>query len=90
MLLQVRCQGKEAIKRLSSGSWVSSQHHKTLFSHSFKVEEVLNGVEGMKMGDGEEEEDKQPRVTKAQKRRVKWTFPPQAHNLKQCNCSSSR
>ncbi|XP_070702615.1 deubiquitinase OTUD6B [Pempheris klunzingeri] len=36
-----------------------------------KVEEVLNGVENMKMEDGEEEEVKQPRVTKAQKRRDK-------------------
>lgn len=43
-----------------------------LLSHSFKVEEVLNGVERMKMGDGEQEEVKQPRVTKAQKRRVNY------------------
>lgn len=42
----------------------------SFLSHSFKVEEVLNGVESMKMGDGEKEEVKQPRVTKAQKRRV--------------------
>lgn len=43
-------------------------------SRSFKVDEVLNGVEGMKVGDDEQEEVKQPRVTKAQKRRVKRTF----------------
>ncbi|KAE8282033.1 OTU domain-containing protein 6B [Larimichthys crocea] len=36
-----------------------------------KVEEVVNGVETMKMEDGEQEEVKQPRVTKAQKRRDK-------------------
>lgn len=42
----------------------------SLLSFSFKVEEVLNAVESMKMGDGEQEEVKQPRVTKAQKRRV--------------------
>ncbi|XP_054462345.1 deubiquitinase OTUD6B [Anoplopoma fimbria] len=36
-----------------------------------EVEEVLNGVETMKMEDGEEDEAKQPRVTKAQKRREK-------------------
>ncbi|CAF99401.1 unnamed protein product, partial [Tetraodon nigroviridis] len=41
-----------------------------LASHT-KVEEVLNGVESMKMADGEQEEVKQPRVTKAQKRRDK-------------------
>lgn len=42
-------------------------------SDSFKVKEVLDEVESMKMGDGEQEEVKQPRVTKAQKRRVKWS-----------------
>ncbi|XP_075961569.1 deubiquitinase OTUD6B [Anarhichas minor] len=36
-----------------------------------EVEEVLNGVETMKVDDGEEEEGKQSRVTKAQKRRDK-------------------
>lgn len=40
----------------------------------YKVEEVLNGVETMKMEDGEEDEVKQPRVTKAQKRRVRSEF----------------
>lgn len=32
---------------------------------------MLNGVEALKVEDGEEEEVKQPRVTKAQKRRVR-------------------
>ncbi|XP_069032897.1 deubiquitinase OTUD6B [Embiotoca jacksoni] len=36
-----------------------------------KVEEVIDGVETMKVEGGEEEEVKQPRVTKAQKRREK-------------------
>lgn len=36
-----------------------------------KAEEVINGVESLKMDGGEEEEVKQPRVTKAQKRREK-------------------
>ncbi|XP_039876107.1 deubiquitinase OTUD6B [Simochromis diagramma] len=36
-----------------------------------KVEEVINGVETVKVEDGEQEEAKQPRVTKAQKRRDK-------------------
>ncbi|XP_013861241.1 deubiquitinase OTUD6B [Austrofundulus limnaeus] len=36
-----------------------------------KVEEVVNGVETMKVEGGEQEEAKQPRVTKAQKRREK-------------------
>ncbi|XP_030003906.1 deubiquitinase OTUD6B [Sphaeramia orbicularis] len=36
-----------------------------------KVEEVINGVESLKVDGGEEEEVKQPRVTKAQKRREK-------------------
>ncbi|KAG7237817.1 hypothetical protein INR49_031830 [Caranx melampygus] len=36
-----------------------------------KVEQVINGVESINMGDGEQEEVKQPRVTKAQKRRDK-------------------
>ena len=48
----------------------------SLLYHSFKVEEVLNGVEHMKMGDGEQEEVKQPRVTKAQKRRVNYLLSP--------------
>lgn len=48
--------------------WQRPSH--SLLSHSFKVEEAINGVESLKMGDGEEEEVKQPRVTKAQKRRV--------------------
>lgn len=43
-----------------------------LLTQSCKVEAVLNGVETLKMEDeGEEEEVKQPRVTKAQKRRVR-------------------
>lgn len=45
-----------------------------LLSCSFKVDGVLNGVEGMKVGDCEQEEVKQPRVTKAQKRRVTSSF----------------
>lgn len=53
--------------------WQRLSH--ALLSHSFKVEEVLNGVESMKMGDGEQEEVKQPRVTKAQKRRVNYLLP---------------
>lgn len=36
-----------------------------------KVEEVVNGVENIKVEGGEQEEAKQPRVTKAQKRRDK-------------------
>lgn len=36
-----------------------------------KVEQVINGVETIDMGDGEQEEVKQPHVTKAQKRRDK-------------------
>lgn len=46
---------------------------KALSAQSYKVEEVLNGVETMKVEGGEEEEEevKQPRVTKAQKRRVR-------------------
>jgi len=36
-----------------------------------KVEEAINGVETMKVEDGNQEEVKQPRVTKAQKRRDK-------------------
>ncbi|TNN85699.1 OTU domain-containing protein 6B [Liparis tanakae] len=36
-----------------------------------EVEQVLNGVEAINMDDGEEEEGKQPRLTKAQKRRDK-------------------
>lgn len=36
-----------------------------------KAEEVVNGVESLKLDGGEEEEVKQPRVTKAQKRREK-------------------
>lgn len=46
----------------------------SLLSCFFKVDGVLNGVEGMKVGDGEQEEVKQPRVTKAQKRRVTSCF----------------
>lgn len=38
---------------------------------SSKVEEVLNGVETLKVDDQEQDEAKQPRVTKAQKRRDK-------------------
>lgn len=38
---------------------------------SSKVEEVLNGVETLKVDDQEKDEVKQPRVTKAQKRRDK-------------------
>lgn len=44
---------------------------KALPVESRKVEEMLNGVETMKMEDEEQEEVKQPRVTKAQKRRVR-------------------
>lgn len=36
---------------------------------------MINGVESLKVDGGEEEEVKQPRVTKAQKRRVSyWVF----------------
>lgn len=42
-----------------------------LLIQSHKVEAVLNGVETLKLEDEEEEEVKQPRVTKAQKRRVR-------------------
>lgn len=38
--------------------------------HSDQVEEVVNGVENIKV-EGGEQEAKQPRVTKAQKRRVR-------------------
>ncbi len=45
---------------------------KALLAQSHKVEEVINGVETMKMEGGEQEEVKQPRLTKAQKRRVRY------------------
>lgn len=45
-----------------------------LLTYLFKVEQVINGVESINMGDGEHEEVKQPRVTKAQKRRVSHRF----------------
>lgn len=38
---------------------------------SDQVEAVMNGVEVLKVEDGEQEEVTQPRVTKAQKRRVR-------------------
>lgn len=38
---------------------------------------MFNGVETMKLETGEEEEVKQPRVTKAQKRRVRFYVPAQ-------------
>lgn len=46
---------------------------KALLTQSYKVEEVMNGVDTMKMEGGEQEEVKQPRVTKAQKRRVRYS-----------------
>ncbi|XP_071356695.1 deubiquitinase OTUD6B [Trachinotus anak] len=53
-----------------------SQKHEEEFrqlksTNDTKVEQVINGVETMKMEGGEQEEVKQPRVTKAQKRRDK-------------------
>ncbi|XP_070777990.1 deubiquitinase OTUD6B isoform X2 [Enoplosus armatus] len=53
-----------------------NQKHEEEFRHlksttDTKVEEVINGVDTIKMEDGEQEEVKQPRVTKAQKRRDK-------------------
>ncbi|CAK6949470.1 deubiquitinase OTUD6B isoform X1 [Scomber scombrus] len=43
----------------------------TTDTKSDKVEEAINGVETMKVDDGNQEEVKQPRMTKAQKRRDK-------------------
>lgn len=40
-----------------------------------QVEEVTNGVEVLTVEDGEQEEGTQPRVTKAQKRRVRRSNP---------------
>lgn len=40
----------------------------------FKEKEVVNGVETLKIEDGEQDESKQPKVTKAQKRRVSHRF----------------
>lgn len=40
----------------------------------FKVEEMINGVETLKVEGEEQEEVKQLRVTKAQKRRVSYSF----------------
>lgn len=48
---------------------------KALLTQFFKAEEVINGVETMKMEGGEQDEVKQPRVTKAQKRRVSYRIP---------------
>ncbi|XP_039977732.1 deubiquitinase OTUD6B [Xiphias gladius] len=53
-----------------------SQKHEEEFrqlksTNDTMVEEVINGVENIKMEDGEQEEVKHPRVTKAQKRRDK-------------------
>lgn len=48
-----------------------SQHNQNLKTLSHKVEGMSNGVEALKVEDGEQEEVKQPRVTKAQKRRVR-------------------
>lgn len=45
-----------------------------LATQSDKVEEAINGVQTMKVDDGSQEEVKQPRVTKAQKRRVSYWF----------------
>lgn len=39
------------------------------------MEEATNGVEVLKVEDGEQTEEKQPRVTKAQKRRVRRFSP---------------
>lgn len=66
--LDVKEKNPEVILKLFLSLFLAS------LSRSFKVDGVLNGVEGMKVGDGEQEEVKQPRVTKAQKRRVTSCF----------------
>lgn len=59
-----------------------SKTTKTLLSHSHKVEEVINGVDTVKMEDEDEKEVKQSRVSKAQKRRVRYMFHFEWNNFK--------
>ncbi|XP_023254166.1 OTU domain-containing protein 6B-like [Seriola lalandi dorsalis] len=71
-----RKQLTEEIAKLEAD--LSQKHEEELrqlkSTNDTKVEQVINGVETMKMEDGEQDELKQPRVTKAQKRRVSYRF----------------
>lgn len=48
------------------------------------MNEVVNGVETLVMEDGEEDEVKQPRVTKAQRRRVRYELELLQEDFKRC------